>query len=113
MTQGFRGLDQAPPDILQEHTRYLRRIREAVNLLFQGKLNNTLDFTLTAGSTTSVIQDPRLSGSTAIGWMAMTANAKTAEVAGIYVTAQDEGVATLNHANTADVDKTFRLTFNG
>lgn len=113
MTQGFRALDQAPHDDLQEHTRYLRRIKDAVNLLFQGKANNTLDFTLTAGATSSVVQDPRLSGTTGIGWMAMTANAKTAEVAGIYVTAQDEGTALLNHANTADVDKTFRLTFNG
>jgi hypothetical protein len=91
---------------------FLRAVKAAVNLIMQGKLNATGTVTLTANSATTVLQDPRLSASSFIGFMAQTANAAAA-LGGLYVTAQGGGTATLNHANNAQSDKTFTYLIIG
>ena len=92
--------------------RYLAQIGQVVNNILRGKLNATGTVTLTASSATTTLQDPRLSGSSFIGFMAQTANAAAA-LGGLYVTAQDSGAATLNHANNAQADKTFTYLIIG
>lgn len=87
------------------------RIVAAVNLLI-GKLNGTAELTLDANAASTLLSHPRLSAFSVLTFMPTTANAATAK-ASIYVTAQNNGVATINHANTADTDKTFKVMIHG
>src|SRR5262249_6621784 len=124
MATGFRGLDPAPPlpanapatllPFFQQVVGYLARLREVVNNLLRGKLNATLDVTLNVGSTNTVINDPRIGGSSAICLMPLTANA-AAEIGNgtIWWSAEGDQTATLSHASNAQADRTFRLTIIG
>src|SRR5713101_5381964 len=85
MTTGFRGLDPAPPvpqrtppglmQFFSQIIGYLGRIREVVNNLLRGKLNATLDVTLTVSAASTAVNDPRIGGSSSIQLMALSANA--------------------------------------
>lgn len=86
-------------------------VQTMVNVLLR-KLNCTADLTLRAGQATTIMQDPRLSAFSVLTFMPTTASAATAK-ASVYVTAQNNGVATINHANTADTDKTFKVALHG
>lgn len=98
------------PDALYQHGR---EVAAAVRNAFQGKINVTLDVTLTPNSATTVITDPRIAFSSHADWMPMTANASAAKAAGMWVSAQDSTTLTLTHANTATTDRTFRLLIIG
>lgn len=87
------------------------RITDVVNMLV-GKANCVADLTLTAGAASTTMIDARLSAFSALTFMPTTANAATAKPT-IYVTDQKKGQATINHANTADVDKSFRVAIHG
>ena len=124
MTTGFRGLDPAPPlprgiapaqgQFFQQIVGYLGRLREVVNNLLLGKLNATLDITLVAGASSTIVLDSRIGGSSAIQVMALSANA-AAEIGNgtIWWSAPGDQTVTLNHANNAQTDRTFRLTIIG
>jgi hypothetical protein len=95
--------------------KFLRNVHDTVNLMMRGKLNATLDISLRPGFTTTVIVDPRLSGSSYIGLACpLTANA-AAELGagGLWVSSQDKQTATLTHANNAQADRTFRILIIG
>ena len=124
MATGFRGLDPTPsmppgvpPGLIQFFSQvigYLGLVREVVNNLLIGKLNATLDVTLTANAATTTVADPRIGGSSSIQLMALSANA-SAEVGNGTVWWGTPGNQTvvLNHANAASTDRNFRLTIIG
>ncbi len=124
MTTGFRGLDPAPPlpqgvapgsiQFFQQVIGYLGRLREVVNNLLLGKLNATLDITLSAGAAATTVNDPRIGGSSSIQLMALSANA-AAEIGNgtIWWGVPGNQTVTLNHANNAQTDRSFRLTIIG
>ena len=89
-----------------------REVASVVNLILQGKLNATGTVTLTASVTTTVITDARLTGSSWIGLMPLTANARDA-LATIFWSAQGKGTATINHASNAQTDRDFRFLIIG
>ncbi len=124
MTAGYRGLDPAPPlpqgvpgpliQFVSQTVGFLNRIREVVNNLLRGKLNATLDLTLTAGAGSTIVKDPRIGGSSSIQLMALSANA-AAEIGNgsIWWGTPGNQTVTLNHANNAQSDRNFRLTIIG
>lgn len=89
-----------------------RQLREIVAGAMQGKTNNTGTVTLTASSTTTTLTDPRIGAESVILFMPTTANAAGA-LAGLYVSARGTGTATLTHASTVAVDKTFSYAVIG
>ena len=78
----------------------------------QGKTNNVGDVTLTASSTTTTLTDANLTPNSHIAFTPRTANAATAK-AGLYVSARDNGTATLTHANSANADQIFTFAIFG
>lgn len=110
---GFRGLDTPPPDTLSDHTKYLRSIRDVVNNLLTGKMNVTIDVSLTPSSATTVIQDSRIGGNSHINiGSPLTANAAAA-MPTTYVSSIGNKTATLTHTSNAQTDRTFRIAIIG
>jgi len=91
---------------------YLRRCYDVIRGVQAGKLNCTTTVTLAAGATTTTLTDARIGAASWIGFMPTTAHAAAA-LGGLYVSARAQGSATLTHANTADVDKTFGVLIIG
>lgn len=87
------------------------RIQAVLNMLV-GKANCVFDLTLTAGATSTDMTDARLGAQSVLCFMPTTSHAATAHGT-IYVTDQKKGYAKINHANTADTDKTFRVSIHG
>ena len=124
MSSGYRGLDPAPPlpqgvpvsliSFFQQIVGYLGRLREVVNNLLRGKLNATLDVTLSASAAATIVNDPRIGGASSLQLMALSANA-AAEIGNgtIWWSAPGDQTVTLNHANNAQTDRNFRLTIIG
>lgn len=100
------------PTSLEDHAQWLRLIANAVNGMLQGKTLNVGSVTLTANAASTPLADSRIGPKSFIGFMPTTANAAGA-LSGLYVTGRGDGVATLNHANDAQVDKTFTYTVIG
>ena len=86
----------------------MRRIVDVVNRTLNGKLNATLSVTLTANATSTLIKDARIGATSALMFTPLTANA-AAEQATLYVSAQQSGQATVEHANNAQADRQFRV----
>ena len=112
MAQGFQRLPV--PAVVDPTTRSaISRIIDWVfRVVMQGKLNCVGTITLTINSATTAMSDPRLGGESWIGFMPTTANAAAA-IGGLFVTAQGNGTATLNHANNAQADRTFTYAILG
>ncbi|HWA45242.1 MAG TPA: hypothetical protein VHA10_18625 [Hypericibacter adhaerens] len=91
---------------------YLRRCYDAIRGILAGKLNCTTTVTLTPGSTTTTLLDPRIGPASFIGFMPLTAHAATAK-GGLHVSARTEGQAVLAHASTTDGDKSFGVVIIG
>ena len=112
---GFLGV----PETAVDQKEHLRRVARAINGVLQGKLNALATVTLTANSAATTFSDPRITSNSFLGFMPTTANAAAA-LAGLYVSATQAptgtmtaGTATLNHANNAQVDKTFKVLIIG
>ena len=90
-----------------------RLIAQVVNGLLKGQLNNQIAVTLTASDTTTTITDPRLGVESNLHLTPLTANASTAEKAGIWISARGTGTMTLTHASSADVDQSFQGSILG
>ena len=98
----------------QQVVGYLGRLREVVNNVLRGKLNATRDLTLSPGAAATVLNDPRIGGASSIQLMALSASA-AAEIGNgtIWWSAPGDQSVTLNHADNAQTDRTFRLTIIG
>lgn len=99
-----------------EQLKFLRDIADAVNLLYDGKINATGTFTLTASQSTTVVNDRRCGPNSVIVWMPTTANA--GGEMGMYITNRGEETAgvrgfTVNHGVDARTDRTFAYAIFG
>ncbi len=92
---------------------YLARVRDVLRGVQAGKLNCTTTVTLRASQTTTTLTDARIGPESWIGLVPLTANASTAEKAGVYVSARAEGSATLTHASSADTGQDFSVAILG
>jgi hypothetical protein len=101
------------PVAFHDEKTHRRILAEASNRHNNGKFNCTLVVTLNASATITVISDQRMGANSFLGFMPQTADAATALAAGIYVTAQKTGSATLNHASNSAIDQTFTLGIFG
>lgn len=105
-------LSQPPPSSLAQAASeaWVRRIVDVLNNVLKGKMNVTLDVTLATGADTTTVTDARISASSALLLMPLTANAAAEHAAGTaYVSSQKAGQAVLAHANNAQADRTFRI----
>jgi hypothetical protein len=89
------------------------KLARVLNNAVGGRINCTVAVTLRASQTTTTVTDPRISATSFLMWMPTTANASTAEKAGIYVSARGNGTATLTHASNAAVDQSFIMLILG
>jgi hypothetical protein len=100
------------PETLANDVEHRRKIAQTANLAMQGKLNAVAQITLTPSSTTTTLTDARIGATTGIFFSALSANAAAA-LSSLYVSAQKNGQATLTHASTATVDRTFNVLLIG
>ena len=121
----FRNLDNPPTGapvpnlgalatLLGAVIGWLSRVRDVVNNIMRGKINATLDVTLTVSAASTTVSDARIGGSCGIYLMPLSANA-AAEIGNgtIWWSAPGNQTVTLNHANNAQADRTFRLLIIG
>lgn len=82
--------------------------------LLRGKLNATLDVTLVASASSTVVKDERFSEQVAVLFEPLTANAALEQAAGtLWVSARTAGEITITHANAGSTDRSFRLVIIG
>lgn len=110
MTQ--KGYD-VPAEFLPDEKRHRRQLGQAAQSAMAGKINAVTQITLTHGSTTTALIDSRVGANTFIGFSPRTANAVTALISGLYVSAKVNGQATLTHASSANTDQTFDILLIG
>lgn len=101
------------PAYEREPAPLLRKVCDALRGILSGRLNVTVDVTLQASQTTTVVTDARLHAFAAVLWTPLTASASTAEKAGIWVSSIGKGTLTLTHASSAATDQTLRLVIIG
>lgn len=83
-----------------------RLITDTLNGALDGKLRVTGSVTLTAGATTTTVEDNKFESNMVPLLIPTTANAATA-TANVYVSARTQGSFTLTHANNGQTDRTF------
>lgn len=117
MIFGFQGAPNGAPKF--EETSVLQAIRgisTVVNRMMTGKINATLEVTLRASQTTTVVEDARITTGSFIDFDPLTANAATEKAAGtIYVldANRKNGQITITHASAVSTDRTYKLLFIG
>lgn len=100
------------PEAMEVTKSSLGKLARACNRLLAGKLNSVLDVTLTAGAASTIIQDDRIGADSHLDFRALTAHA-AAISASIYITDRGQGMATVNHTNTAEIDQDFTVSITG
>lgn len=114
MTQqtSFEGM-LPPPKTATGLYEWMQKAWVFLNQLLQGKTNNTYPgFTLEANADQTTLNDFRIGGSTVITFTPKTANAAAALSTLIYGDPVN-GAVNIGHANNAQTDRTFDLTFHG
>ena len=108
-----RSYDDVPLDWPDEK-EHRRKLALGVNELRLGKIRSRGSFTLTQSQTTTTLTDANIGPDSLISWHPTTSNA-AAEIGNgtLYISAQDNGTATLTHANNAQTDRTFRYAVFG
>jgi hypothetical protein len=89
---------------------WVRQIAFVVKQMLDGKTNATGAVTLSATATTTTLNDKRIGVNSVVVFMPTTANAASESP---YVTGRGDGTCTINHASTADTDKTFNYAVHG
>lgn len=113
MAVGYRGVSRSVPgESWSAIKTWVLEAAAAINRLNSGKMNVTLDVTLTANAGTTTVTDARISDVCALILVPKTANA-VAALATTYPSSQSSGSAVLTHTNDAQTDKTFRLAIIG
>lgn len=128
----FPGLDKPPPNNLTPpesvgglvewvksystwlngFLSWLETARIQINTMRQGKLNCTGDVTLTAAATSTTLNDARLTAQSFIGLMPRTANAAAA-LSVTWISARDNGSATISHAADLSTDRSYTYVIIG
>jgi hypothetical protein len=121
----FRNLDNPPSGMVSSNPSaiasmlgavlgWLAKVQGVVNNIMRGKINATVDVNLTASAASTTVNDPRIGGSCGIYLMPLSANAAAEIGAGtIWWGAPGNQTVTLNHANSAQTDRRFRLLIIG
>ena len=93
---------------------WLDHARQVANNMMRGKTNNFGSVTLTANAASSTLSDPNIGGSSVVLLSPTTANA-AAEIGNgtIYFSAPGNQSVVINHANNAQVDRTFNYVIVG
>ena len=89
-----------------------REISTAIIQLTRGRSNAAAQVTLTANTTTTTVTNANINTSSAPQLTPKTANAAAA-LATTYAVVTAAGTLTIYHANNAQTDRTFYLTFTG
>lgn len=82
MKNKFKGLNQVIDPIL-----FQRDVQAVVNNMLSGNLNNTGEMTVANGTTTTTVDDHRVTGDSVISLMAKDAN--SADISTFYVSSRD------------------------
>lgn len=90
----------------------LRRIVVAVNNILRGKTNNYGSVTLTANSATTTLNDIRIGIDSVVLLQPTTANSAAA-LTNVYIGTPGDQTVTINHANNAQTDRTFKYIVVG
>jgi hypothetical protein len=106
--RSFDGPTWAPNDL----PGTVRRLVEVVANMLRGNLNATLDVTLTASATSTVVKDARLGPYSYVKPMPLSASAAAA-MSGLWFSGQFNGQITINHASNAATDQNVRLLVIG
>lgn len=85
---------------------HLWNLTDAINAIIDGRSNAVGSVTLTANTTTTVVEDNRFQSEMIPMLCPMTANAAAA-VTTTYVSDRTKGSFTLTHANNAQLDREF------
>lgn len=96
----------------EDEARHRRQLAVVANNVLAGKMNNTGTLTLTINVATTTLTYSRIGANSVILLMPTTANAAAA-LANIYFTAFLKGSCTVNHANNAQADRSFRFAVIG
>lgn len=87
------------------------RLTDKVNQIIDGKVNCIGQVNLTAGSTTTVVNDRRAGIDSKILLTPTTANA--AATTGLYISSKGKFTFTITHNSNADTDRTFDYAIFG
>jgi len=99
------------PKFWADSAEHMRKLVIAVNGLLRGESNNTSEVTLTAGATSTVISDSRITADTLVLLIPKSATAAAA-MNKVFMAAA-AGAITLTHDATGDLDRTFGLILVG
>lgn len=103
-----------PPGLAPGFYTWAMRLVDVVNGVLGGKQNNTGSITLVANSATTDIVDARISATSVILFMPLTANASAEVAAGtMRVSSQTTGQATITHVNGPSTTRSFRFLIAG
>lgn len=89
-----------------------RDVAAAVISLTRGRSNAVGTVTLRANQTTTVVTNPNINVDSSVQLTAKTANAAAA-LATTYAVVTAAGTITITHANNAQTDREFHLSFMG
>jgi len=96
---------------LPDDRQHRREIARTVNTLLRGQDNSSMQVTLVAGATQTVVTDARISLQTCVTLMPTTANAAAA-IPTTYVVCE-KGKATIYHDNDTTTDRIFTMGIQG
>lgn len=108
----YRSLPNAPPPTVAKVSPQLQNwldvLQDVVAGVMQGNLNvaSQSPVTLTPGATTTTIRDARIGGTSIIQLCPLTANAAAA-LTTTWISTPLKTSAVINHANSAQTDRTF------
>ncbi len=93
---------------------FLRLMRQALDYAMRGKINASGEFTLTASTTTTQVDDIRVNENSVILLAPQTANAAAdvAAAAGVWCQCADK-TFTVTHPSNANADKRFKYVIIG
>ncbi len=100
------------PTYLEDEKEHRRLMAVVINNILKGKMLPTGVLTLTANVASTTLTDSAIGPNSQIDLMSTTANAAAA-LSSLYFTARTDGSCTVNHANNAQVDRTFNYTVIG
>lgn len=107
---GSAGFDPVP-EMMGDDPTHRRILARAINRITAGKVNVTLDVTLTTGASTT-ISDSRLSSRSFVACAPLNAAAAVSQNA-VWVSRLGNGSADLSHPTSAAADRRFRMLILG
>jgi hypothetical protein len=99
------------PENFSLTAEYIRKVKDAVNLALRGKSNNTGQYTLNTGTTSTVVIDNRCNENSVVLVSPTTAHAAS-HTQHAYIVAGDKQF-TVTHQNNGQTDRTFRYVIIG